>query len=445
MAIFAEVALLPGGWAGAVRVELAGGRVDTVAAGAVASPGDVRVTALVPGMANLHSHAFQRGFAGLTEYRGAGRDSFWTWREAMYRFALALSPEAMQAIAALAYVEMLEAGFTRVGEFHYLHHAPDGRAYDDPAEMSARILAAATETGIALTHLPVFYAYSGFGGRPAGEEQRRFLHDADGFARLISACEALPLRPQDRLGVAPHSLRAAGPGDLARLAGGYPGRPFHIHVAEQVAEVEDCLGHTGARPVGWLLDHCDVGPDWCLVHATHMEAAEVAGLAATGAVAGLCPLTEADLGDGLFPAVAYRGAGGRFGIGTDSNLAIGLAGELRLLEYGQRLEHRERNLLAEGGSTGEALFRAALAGGAQALGAGPAEIAPGAAADLVGLADAMGLAGGAERLLDRWVFGRDVKVEAVWAAGVQVVRGGRHGARERVEAAARGAILELAG
>jgi formimidoylglutamate deiminase len=430
--IFAQMALLPEGWRRQVRVGFAAGVIASVETEAAAQAGDAQVPCLVPGMPNLHSHAFQRGFSGLTERRGAARDSFWSWREMMYKFALALDPDGVQALAALAYMEMLEAGFTRVGEFHYLHHAPDGTHYANPAELSARIFAAAVESGIALTHLPVFYAHGGFGPKQTSAEQRRFLHDVEGFMRLVQACDAMA-RPQDRVGYAPHSLRAVTKTELDALQEGLPGRVVHIHIAEQMKEVEDCLAAYGQRPVAWLLENAPVDASWCLVHATHLTEAERDGIAAAGAVAGLCPVTEANLGDGLFPAEAFLAVQGRIGIGTDSNIRIDVAEELRLLEYGQRLFHRGRNVLAEPhGSSGRRLFAASLAGGAQALGAAAPEIKPGAAADCVALEDMTGLEMEGDALLDRWIFGRDGCVRDVWAAGAYVVRGGRHIERERI-------------
>ncbi|SLN15093.1 formimidoylglutamate deiminase [Roseisalinus antarcticus] len=439
--IFADRALTPAGWATDVRLTLAGDRIDDLRPDTQPEPGDIRVAALLPGMANVHSHAFQRGFAGLTEARGLAQDSFWTWRDMMYRFALTIDPDGMQALAEMAYVEMLEAGYVRVGEFHYLHHDPDGGAYADPAEMSGRIFAAAAETGIALTHLPVFYAHGGFGPQPATPGQRRFVHDLAGFAELVKRCDAMAVRPQDRVGYAPHSLRAATSADLNALAEALPGRPVHIHIAEQQREVEECLAVLGQRPVAWLFENAEVTEAWCLIHATHMVAPEISALAASGAVAGLCPVTEANLGDGLFRAEAYLGRGGAIAIGTDSNVRVDLAGELRLLEYGQRLAHHRRNVLApEGGSTGRRLFKAALSGGARALGADGAGLARGAPADLVALEDPHGLAPDGDQLIDRWVFGRDVAVRDVWAAGRHLVRDGRHVARARV-AARFGAVL----
>ncbi|MFE3836296.1 formimidoylglutamate deiminase [Pseudogemmobacter sonorensis] len=443
MAIHAKTALLAEGWARDVRLTLEGGRIGALSAGAAPRAGDHRAEILLPGMSNLHSHAFQRGFSGLTESRGPGRDSFWTWREVMYRFALGLTPDQMQAIAALACIEMLEAGFTRLGEFHYLHHAPDGRPHADPAEMSARIFAAASDSGIALTHLPVFYAHGGFGPTPPGEGQRRFTHDYDAFARLVEACDRMA-RPQDRVGLAPHSLRAATMAEIDRLRRDFPGRPFHIHIAEQVKEVEDCLAFCGARPVEYLAANMPLGPSCCLIHATHLTADEVRGIASSGAVVGLCPLTEANLGDGIFPGADFLAAGGVYGIGTDSNVEITVAGELKQLEYSQRLGQRARNVMTPGGSTGAALFGAALRGGAQALGAPAPGIAAGAPADLVALWDPMELDLADDRILDRWIFGRDLKVRDTWAHGVHLVQEGRHRHRARIEAAAARVLRRLA-
>lgn len=445
MALWFETALLPGGWAQQVRVTLAGHRIAAVEAGVAAEPGDVRHAVGLPGLPNLHSHAFQRAMAGLAEAPGgAGRDDFWSWRETMYGLVGRLTPEDVAVIAAQAFMEMLESGFTRVGEFHYLHHDLDGRPYADPAEMAAAVAAAAAETGIALTLLPVFYAHSGFGGAAPNEGQRRFISDLDSFARLREGC-ATALRPLDGavLGVAPHSLRAATPEELSALLALAPDGPVHIHIAEQVPEVEACLRWSGARPVQWLLDSMPVDPRWCLVHATHVDAAELAGIAAGGAVVGLCPVTEANLGDGLFPVGEFLDAGGRFGVGSDSNVRIDAAEELRLLEYGQRLVRRQRNVLAHDGlSTGRTLFGHSLEGGAQALGAEPAELAAGRPADLVALlADGEGASGDA--LLDRWIFAQG-SVDAVWRAGRQLVREGRHVARDGIAERYRATLCRLA-
>lgn len=431
MKIVARQALLPEGWAEHVEISVEEGCITRVKPAEGAVPDHDTV---LPGMSNLHSHAFQRGFAGLTEARGPGADSFWTWRDMMYRFALTLDPDQAQAVAEMAYVEMLEAGYTRVGEFHYLHHAPDGQPYDNPAEMSARIFAASAVTGIALTHLPVFYAHGGFGPTKASEGQRRFLHDREAFLRLIEYCDRMAAdQPGAVVGYAPHSLRAASAEDLATLIPALPGRPIHIHIAEQTPEVRDCLAFCGQRPVEWLLDNAPVGPEWCLIHATHLTEAEVAGIARSGAVVGLCPVTESNLGDGIFPGQSFAAQGGRYGVGTDSNVRISLAEELRTLEYSQRLAGQARNVMAaQQGSTGQQLFDAALAGGHQALNAGTPGIAIGAPADMVSLRDPLGIGSDGPTMLDRWLFGPDITVGDVWARGVHLVRDGHHKDRASV-------------
>ncbi|RJT37344.1 formimidoylglutamate deiminase [Mesorhizobium waimense] len=435
-AIFAEQALLPDSWHGNVRISLADGRIVTVDPGTSPQTGDERHAIVVPGIPNLHSHAFQRGMAGLAELRGPSPDSFWSWREVMYRFALSMTPDQVEAVAAQLYVEMLEAGFSRVGEFHYLHHDRDGKPYANIAEMAERIAAAAGETGIGLTLLPVFYAHSSFGGAAPNEGQRRFINDVDRFARLLEKSrKCVRTLNQAVVGVAPHSLRAAPPDELAAVAAMAPDGPIHIHVAEQVKEVEDCLAWSGAHPVEWLLSNAGVDRRWCLIHATHMTETETIGMAKSGAIAGLCPITEANLGDGTFAAPLFREHGGRFGVGSDSNVLIGLPDELRQLEYSQRLAHRARNVLAvAGGSTGRALFDAALDGGSAALGAGPSQIVAAGPADFVSLdADHPSLAGKAgDAILDAWIFANGTKVDCVWVHGVKLVSGGRHAKREAI-------------
>ncbi|TIX27758.1 formimidoylglutamate deiminase [Mesorhizobium sp.] len=435
-AIFAEQALLPDGWHNNVRITLANGRITAVESGATTLAGDECHAILLPGMPNLHSHAFQRGMAGLAELRGPSADSFWSWREVMYRFALSMTPGQVEAVAAQLYVEMLEAGFSRVGEFHYLHHDRDGKPYDNLAEMADRIAAAAGETGIGLTLLPVFYAHSSFGGAAPNEGQRRFINDVNRFSRLIEKSrESVRALNQAVVGVAPHSLRAATPEELAEVAEIVPDGPIHIHIAEQVKEVEDCLAWSGARPVEFLLGHAKVDKRWCLIHATHMTDAETVAMARSGAIAGLCPITEANLGDGTFAAPLFIENGGRFGVGSDSNVLIGLPDELRQLEYSQRLAHRARNVLAvAGGSTGRALFDAALDGGRVALGAGASAIAAGAFADLVSLDPKNpSLAGKTgDAILDAWIFANGSKVDCVWVHGQKQVSGGRHARREAI-------------
>ncbi|MER9134892.1 formimidoylglutamate deiminase [Mesorhizobium sp. M0830] len=445
--IFAEQALLPNGWHDNVRLSFAKGRIMAVEPGATALAGDERHAILLPGMPNLHSHAFQRGMAGLAELRGPSADSFWSWREVMYRFALSMTPDQVEAVAAQLYVEMLEAGFSRVGEFHYLHHDRDGKPYTNLAEMAERIAAAAGETGIGLTLLPVFYAHSSFGGTAPNQGQRRFVNDVNRFSRLVEKSrESVRTLNQAVVGIAPHSLRAATPQELAEVAAMAPDGPIHIHVAEQVKEVEDCLAWSSARPVEFLLGHAEVDQRWCLIHATHMTDAETIGMAKSGAVAGLCPITEANLGDGTFAAPLFREHGGRFGIGSDSNVLIGLPDELRQLEYSQRLAHRARNMLAvAGGSTGRALFDAALDGGSVALGAGASAIAVGASADLVSLdAGSPSLAGKTgDAILDAWIFANGSKVDCVWVHGQRQVSGGRHARREAIAERFRGVMTAL--
>jgi formiminoglutamate deiminase len=440
--VFVEQALLAHGWADRVRLTLsADGRIASIETDSAAQAGDRLLTdkVLLPALANLHSHAFQRAMAGLTEYRGQQRDSFWTWRELMYRFVGALTPDQVEAIAALVQVEMMEAGYAAVAEFHYLHHRPDGGAYDDIAEMSARVAAAASETGIGLTHLPVLYAFGGAGEKPLSGAQARFGCDGARYQALMAAAQrAIDALPADcRLGIAPHSLRATSPALLEEVVAAFPNRPIHIHIAEQQQEVRDIEAWLGARPVAWLLDNLPVDERWCLVHATHMTADETTRLARSGGVAGLCLITEANLGDGLFPVEAYLGDGGHIGVGSDSNVRIALAEELRLLEYGQRLGQQARNVVfAEGQSTGRALYEAALKGGARALGRDGGALKVGAYADMVTLdMTALALDGRkGDRILDGWIFaGDDRLVSDVWAAGRHKVKDGRHVAREAVE------------
>lgn len=386
---------------------------------------------VVPGLPNLHSHAFQRAMAGLTERRGSETDSFWTWREQMYRFVERLTPDDLEAIAAQAYMEMLEAGFTWVAEFHYLHHQPDGRPYDNVAEMSQRIVAAAAETGIGLTLLPVFYRQSGFGGKPPSPAQARFLNDRSSYARLMETKV-----PGGRIGIAPHSLRAVTLDDLKWAAETWAGRPAHIHVSEQIREVEDCLAAHGRRPIDLLMDTVAIDEHWCLVHATHADGGERARIAHVKAVVGLCPITEANLGDGLFEVPDFLASGGRFGVGSDSNVRLSAADELRTLEYGQRLIRRQRNVLgAASQSTGRYLFEAAVAGGAQAVGADDDSI--------VTLDNRLHRG---DAVLDHWLFAADNSaIVSVERGGVRLVENGRHRQRTRIEARYHKVLARLLG
>lgn len=436
--IFAKQALLPQGWAQDVRITLSTGRIASVQVGSVAEPGDTRVAALLPALSNLHSHAFQRAMAGMTEYRARGPDSFWTWRRLMYRFLDRLTPNQIEAIAALVFMEMQEAGFAGVGEFHYVHHQPGGLPYDDPAELSAQIFAAARTTGIGLTHLPVFYAYGGAGAQPLAGGQQRFGSTIDSFGGLFGAIRdaACDMPFDTRLGLAPHSLRAVTPDALAKVLPLGAGGPIHMHLAEQQQEVAEIVDWLGARPVEWILHNAPVGPDWCGIHVTHMTEAEITGLAESGAVAGLCPITEGNLGDGIFAGPEWLRAGGAFGIGSDSNVRIALGEELRQLEYSERLRDRARNVMVAGeGSVGQTLYERAARGTAQALGRDAGRIAAGALADLVALdTDHPALAGlRPSQLLDGLIFAAgDGTVTDLWSAGRHQVKEGRHIARDAI-------------
>lgn len=451
-ALFADHALLPDGWARDVLIAWDGaGTLVSVTTGATAPPDAPRANGpLLPGMPNLHSHAFQRAFAGLSEYRSSdSADSFWTWRSLMYRFARDISPDQLEVIATQLYVEMLRAGYTSVCEFHYLHHAPGGQRYADRAEMSMRLLAAARRAGIGITLLPVLYQDAGFGGQPARVEQHRYLNSVSSLLDIAQRVRAQGAR----VGVAPHSLRAVGPQALRDVVAGLhaidTNAPVHIHVAEQQQEVADCVAWSGLRPVEWLLANAPVDARWCLVHATHLSDAERAALASSGAVAGLCPTTEANLGDGVFPAAAYIAAGGPWGIGSDSHVSVDAAEELRWLEYTQRLAQQRRNVLV--GDTrrqvAEHLWLGAVAGGAQASGRAIRGIAVGQQADFVVLDGSGPLAGLAPaQSLASQVFANQGRsaVRDVFVGGTRRIRDGEH-ALQRVACeqfvAARGALL----
>lgn len=432
--VFAQAALTPSGWQQDVRISFDETGITAMKPGASAAPDDERHAIILPGMPNLHSHAFQRGMAGLAETRGPGSDSFWSWRNVMYRFALTMSPEQMEAVAAQLYMEMLEAGFIRVGEFHYLHHDIDGQPYANIAEMAERIAAAASQTGIGLTLLPVFYAHSTFGGAEPSEGQRRFINSLDSYERIHAGClNSVKSLSGGNVGVAPHSLRAVTPGELAAVTAIAGSNPKHIHVAEQVKEVEDCIAWSGARPVEWLLQNAGLDATWCLIHATHMTDEETSAMARSGAVAGLCPITEANLGDGTFSADLFTQTGGRFGIGSDSNVLIGIADELRQLEYSQRLAQRSRNVLAPaGGSTGRTLFDHAVHGGSIALGV-ETGLAVGRPADFISIQQQTAGIFSGDVALDSWIFANGAKVDSTWVSGIKQVEGGRHKLRDKIE------------
>ncbi len=410
--LFFKSALLPGGWADNMRLTHQGGRITRVETDTAPAPGDEIHNTALPGMPNLHSHSFQRAMAGLAEHRVNFSESFWSWRSVMYRFAQRLSPDDIEVIATQAFVEMLETGFCSVAEFHYLHHGPGGKPYENIAETASRIAAAAAATGIFLLLLPVFYAHANFGGLAPAPEQERFINTLDSFENLVTACRKL-----GPTGVAPHSLRAVTPEELQNLVALAGNAPIHIHIAEQMQEVQDCLSWSGARPVEFLLANAAVGPHWCLIHATHADAQERVAIARAQASIGLCPITEANLGDGIFDAGHYLGAGGKFGIGSDSNVLISAAQELRQLEYSQRLARQERNVLIS--STD--LYQQA-AGGAAAFGEPPG-LQPGAPANIVTL----NTPAGGEAALAQFIFAsRENLVDSVWVQGHKCVSKGRH-------------------
>ncbi|MGN6584575.1 MAG: formimidoylglutamate deiminase [Rhizobiaceae bacterium] len=449
--IFAERALLPEGWVEKVLVAIGeDGRIAQVENESAAKPEALHVPILLPALGNLHSHTFQRAMAGLAERRGPSeRDSFWTWRAVMYRFLDLLTPDEIEAVAAFAFMEMQEAGFAAVAEFHYLHNQPGGAAYADPGELSARIAVAARETGIGLTLLPVYYRQGGVDGRPLAGGQLRFGNDLDSFATLMERAKGIVhnLPADTGLGIAPHSLRAVPPDDLKALENWLPEQPFHMHIAEQAAEVEEMLAILGARPVEWLLEHLPVDDGWCLIHCTHMEPYETEALARTGAVAGLCPVTEANLGDGIFDATRFAASGGRLGVGSDSNILISVNEELRQLEYSQRLRDRARVVMAESGhSAGRRLYDRALAGSAQALGRHAGAIAPGKWADLVALSprEAFPMSNHPDLPLDGWVFTNDHVVTDLWSGGRHRVREGRHTGRDAIAARYRACLAAIA-
>lgn len=455
VSLFVETALLPeSGWSKNVRLTIDDvGRIASVEAGADPRPDDEKLAGsiLLPAPANLHSHAFQRAMAGMTEFRGPSEsDSFWTWRTLMYRFLERLDPDHVEAIAALTYVEMLEAGYACVGEFHYLHHQPGGTGYENPAELATRIIAAAHSTGIGLTLLPVLYSYGGADLRPLAGGQLRFGCDFDRFVTLFEASrEAVASLPGDAaIGIAPHSLRAVSR-DILTEAIALQDGPIHIHAAEQTAEVEEIEAHFGARPIRWLLDNAAIDRRWCTIHSTHMTQDETRDLARSGAVAGLCPITEANLGDGIFNGKTFLDAGGAFGVGSDSNIRIALSEELRTFEYTQRYRDRARAVLASPEvSAGRRLYDISVAGSMQAMNRASGKIAPGAWADLVAVdGEALALAGlSGDAALDGWIFaGDDRAVSDVWSAGRHVVRDGRHVERERIEARYRAVIADLRG
>ena len=449
--ILSESVLTPKGWVSPAKITLdSKGYIESVSP---LDESDYHVDLSGPvlaGMPNLHSHAFQRQMAGLTEVSGQPTDNFWTWREVMYKLANRISPEQLQSIAAWLQAEMLEAGFTSCGEFHYVHHQPTGMAYDNRSEMSAALVRAADQSGISLTLLPVLYCRSGFDSLTVNEGQKRFFNTPETFNLLMSDCRSMLAEyPQHRLGMAAHSLRAASVEQIQEVIDAQKDEiiPIHIHIAEQTAEVEECQSTVGARPVDYLLDSFPVDENWCLVHATHLEENELERAAASGAVAGLCPVTEANLGDGFFEAEHWLQNGGSMGVGTDSNIQVSVIDELRLLEYGSRLRNKSRNVLSSNGqSCGRSLYGHALKGGTAALGHHCGRIEAGFRADLVELdsshpflQDRKG-----DQHIDSWIFSGDPSmVRSVWVSGKKVVQESRHILKSELEKPFRQAMKAL--
>ncbi|MEQ7918797.1 formimidoylglutamate deiminase [Xanthomonas sp. WHRI 1810A] len=431
---FAERALLPSGWANNVRFDVSPDGLLTQVLADADSDGAERLSGpVVPGMPNLHSHAFQRAMAGLAEVAGNPNDSFWTWRDLMYRLVGQISPEQLGVIARQLYIEMLKGGFTSVAEFHYVHHDTDGKPYANPTELALRVSEAASSVGIGLTLLPVLYSHAGFGGQTPNDGQRRFINSTQGYLDLQASLQPIiKTQPAQALGLCFHSLRAVTPHQVSDvLAGSDPQCPVHIHIAEQQKEVDDCLSWSGRRPLQWLYENVDVDQRWCLVHATHADADEVALMANSGAVAGLCLTTEANLGDGIFPAVDYIAQGGRWGIGSDSHVSLSVVEELRWLEYGQRLRDQRRNRLfrSDQPMVGRTLYDAALVGGAQAMGQPIGALEVGKRADwlvLDGNDPYLATASG-DAILNRWLFaGSDRQIRDVMVNGRWVISDGRH-------------------
>ena len=452
MNLFAELALTPEGWAKNVRVTVDQlGRISAVESGVDPNRDDQYLPnrILLPALSNLHSHSFQRAMSGLTEKRLEKRDSFWSWRELMYSFLERLTPEQIEAIAALVFMEMLECGYASVGEFHYVHHQRGGQHYGNIAETSCRVINAAKKAGIGLTHLPVFYMQGGLDGKALAEGQLRFGNEREGFLELLEQAQSALLNaPEDYLlGMAPHSLRAVSPESLKEIVKARASGPVHIHIAEQLKEVDDVLENYGARPVEWLLQNVSVDSRWCLIHATHMIPEETQNVAKSGAVVGLCPITEANLGDGVFDGSGLLSSGGKYGIGSDSNVFIALTEELRLLEYSQRFVRKERNVMtSNSGSVGRALYNEALVGGAQALGRKSGSLSPGNWADIVSLdAEALSLWGCSDdEFLDRWIFTSDDSLVCeVWSAGRQMVVHGQHIHHKEIEQRYRTVIQQI--
>ncbi|MEX1035519.1 MAG: formimidoylglutamate deiminase [Sneathiella sp.] len=434
-----ELILLKDGWARDIAVEIDPcGHIQSIEKSTSFGAYKTISGAAIPGMPNLHSHAFQRAMAGLAEKRASPTDSFWSWRKVMYGFLDMLEPEDVSAITAKLYAELMRGGYTSVAEFHYLHHNRTGQPYDDTSVMSQAIMEGARIAGMPVTLLPVFYAHSGFGGLAPEPGQRRFINNLNSYQELFSTLQNIEKQdPNLNLGVAPHSLRAVTKEEISQLLTLSPKAPFHIHIAEQLKEIDDCVAAYGKRPVEWLYENFDVDDRWCLVHATHVTDAEITLIARSKAIVGLCPLTEANLGDGIFPAKRFIAEDGKFGIGSDSNVCMSAARELESLEYSQRLLHRERNVLTSRirPNVGRFLYEHSLTGGGQALGQSVSGLQIGARADFVTLdlehPDLYGRP--PENLLDILLFSTATDFRRdVYIAGQKIVTQGQHQREEEI-------------
>ena len=392
--------------------------------------------AVIPGMVNCHSHAFQRGFAGFSEQGSEGQDSFWTWRKIMYQFLDNISLEQAQIIAEQLYIEMLQAGYTRVAEFHYLHHDKDGGNFEKLSAMAEAIFKAASNTGIGLTMLPVMYRFSGFGPAPAVDGQKRFINSIEQFNQLVTDCFGLAKQYSNtNVGIAPHSLRAVDKESLQAAVAHVRGldniAPIHIHISEQQKEVDDCLQHYGERPVQWLLNNMTLDQHWCLIHATHINEQEIDGIIATKAIAGICPTTEANLGDGIFPTTEFMAKGGNVAIGSDSHISVSAIEELRLLEYSQRLIKQQRAILANTStpSVGKNLWCHTARAGALSTSSNTGVLALGKQADLLVLNEQQTrlYANKPQYLLDSMMFASQRSpIANVMVNGVWQIKNGAH-------------------
>ncbi|TQV77117.1 formimidoylglutamate deiminase [Aliikangiella marina] len=436
MKLYAESVLLGNHWNSNKLILINDkGIIESIQDGTKSEADEVAGT-VIPGMVNCHSHAFQRAFAGFSEYRGNQADSFWSWRDIMYRFVAQMTPEDAHVVAKFLYLEMLKAGYTCVAEFHYLHHQVGGRLYDDPAEMSLQIVNAAESIGISITHLPVLYTYAGFGYQAPSQAQKRFIHQIDEYCQLLESLSvSLKNKPTVNLGIAPHSLRAVSQEQLTQIVPFIrklnPKAPIHIHIAEQLQEVEDCVAYYQKRPVEWLLDHCELDANWCLIHATHLSNQETKRLAQSEAVAGICPTTEANLGDGVFPTQSFMEQGGRIALGSDSHIAVNVADEIRTLEYGQRLTTHQRAVLssAECPSVGQNIFVHSAQSGADSVAQNVGALAVGKRADLIILDDKHPslFAKHPRFMLDAAIFAcHSMPIEGVMVAGKWVIQDGVH-------------------